>query len=923
MNTKHIETEVSEKPLWSAAIQQERLAELTADTEDSRKELPLKRDIRSLGILLGKVLVEQAGPALFETVETLRKKLIENRESGGALIEEAKAIVASLDTETANRVTKAFSIYFELSNLAETNHRKRRRLAAQLHAGHKPLPGTFHGTLLRLKDWGISAEAALEALGHISVEPVFTAHPTEFARRAVLTKRASIARELEALDELPLSDAAAARCQQAILAEVTGLWQTDDIRGKRPTVSDEIRFGLGYYPLSLFDTLPRVYDEIVESFRRVYGIELEPLRLPVCLRFGSWIGGDRDGNPFATAARTCEALALARQTTLDHYLAAVRILVRRLRVSVRQTPASASLKGRLDAYEQSIGGTAAELERTSATEWYRRFLLLIYVRLQAARKGLGAPAAYESAAGFEHDLELIRESLMQNGGARLAHTLVEPLLLKLRHFGFKLHTLDIRQHREVHAGVLAEIREKVSGRADALARGLTDASHELLDTMRAIAEQKTLRGGGVVRAYIVSGTQTEDDILDVVRLATLAGVRVAGSGEDPGLMPVPLFESIDALKRAPRIMRRVWAHPRYAQLVESWNGWQEIMLGYSDSNKDGGMLTSTWELYKAHHALHEAAREFGVKLRLFHGRGGTVGRGGGPTHRAILAQPPGDFSGSIRITEQGEVLNWKYSDPVLAEWNLEVMIAASLEAYLRPHFDPPPAEDAVLDCMEAMSADAFAFYRRGIAEDPEVLRYFEEGTPVNELEHAHIGSRPSRRGGSRKVEDLRAIPWVFGWMQSRHAVPAWFGVGSAIERFMNRGTTEFELLRRMLMQFSLFADLVGNVELAMAKADMSIAKLYSSLVSDERIRARVYGMLLEEFERTKRVIFAVKGTSALLERSPVLARSIQLRNPYVDPLSLIQVELLRRKRSGDIDGKIDPALASTMNGIAAGLHNTG
>jgi phosphoenolpyruvate carboxylase len=923
MKPKQIETEVSSRPLWSAPIQQERLAELTADTEDSRKELPLKRDIRSLGILLGKVLVEQAGPALFESVEALRKKLIEHRESGGTLIEEAKAIVASLDTEAANRVTKAFSIYFELSNLAETNHRKRRRRAAQLHGEHKPLAGTFHGTLLRLKASGIPAEAALEALGHISVEPVFTAHPTEFARRAVLIKRALIAQHLEALDDLPLSDATAARCQEAILAEVTSLWQTDDIRNKRPTVSDEIRFGLEYYTLSLFDTLPKVYDEIVDSFRRVYGIELEASRLPVCMRFGSWIGGDRDGNPFATADRTREALALAHQTALDHYLAAVHILVRRLRVSVSQIPASASLKERLDAYERSITETTAELQRTSTTEWYRRFLLLMSVRLQSARRGLGTPAAYQSAAELEHDLELIRESLMQNGGARLAHTLVDPLLLKLRHFGFKLHTLDIRQHRNEHASALAEIREKSLGSTEALARGLTDASHELLDTMRAVAEQKTLRGGNVIRAHIISGTETEEDILDVIRIATLAGVRVAGSGEDPGLMPVPLFESIDALKRAPQIMRRVWSHPQYAQLVKSWNGWQEIMLGYSDSNKDGGMLTSTWELYKAHHALHEVAREYDLKLRLFHGRGGTVGRGGGPTHRAILAQPPGDFSGSIRITEQGEVLNWKYFDPVLAEWNLEVTIAASLEAYLRPHSDSLPAEDVVHQCMEAMSADAFAFYRRSIAEDPEVLRYFEEGTPVNELEHAHIGSRPSRRCGSRKVEDLRAIPWVFGWMQSRHAVPAWFGVGDAIERFMNRGKTEFELLQRMLKQFPLFADLVSNVELAMAKADMSIAKLYSSLVSDEQIGARVYSMLLEEFDRTKRVIFSLKGTSGLLERSPVLARSIQLRNPYVDPLSLIQVELLRRKRSGDIDDKIDRALASTMNGIAAGLHNTG
>lgn len=914
------------QPLWSAPSQQERLAELTADTGDACKELPLKRDIRSLGILLGQVLVEQGGPALLATVEALRTKLIEHREPGdsetrGALLEEAKVIVASLDTEAANRVTKAFSIYFELSNLAETNHRKRRRRAAQLHADHKPLAGTFHGTLLRLQASGVSAVRALEALGHISVEPVFTAHPTEFARRAVLTKRALIAGYLEALDKLPLSDATAAQCQEAILAEVTSLWQTDDIRVQRPMVSDEIRFGLEYYQLSLFETLPRLYDEMADSFHRVYGIRVEPSRLPVCLRFGSWIGGDRDGNPFATAARTREAIELAHQTVLDHYLAEVRILVRRLRVSVRQIPVSIGLQERLASCEGAIGEVAAELRRTSETEWYRRFLQIIAFRLQATRRESGAAAGYRSAAELESDLELIRDSLAQNGGARLAEAFVEPLLLKLRHFGFKLHTLDVRQHRKVHSAVLDEIQS--AGQAGALGRGLTGGSHELLDTMRAIAEQKERRGGSVIRVHIISGAETAEDILNVIRIASLAGVRVAGTEDDPGLMPVPLFESIDALKRAPEVMREAWSNPEYAELVRSWGGWQEIMLGYSDSNKDGGMVTSTWELYKAHHALHEVAREYGVKLRLFHGRGGTVGRGGGPTHRAILAQPPGDFSGTIRITEQGEVLNWKYSDPVLAEWNLEVMIAASLEAYLRPQGGAAPVDEAVLQCMETMSADAFEFYRRSIADDPEVLQYFEEATPVNEFEHAHIGSRPARRGGSRKVEDLRAIPWVFGWMQSRHAVPAWFGVGYAIERFLQRGPAEAELLQRMLKEFPLFGDLVINVELAMAKADMSIARLYSSLVRDEGLRSRVYGMLLEEFERTKRVILALKGTSKLLERSPVLARSIQLRNPYVDPLSLIQVQLMRRKRSGDVDEKMDRALASTMNGIAAGLHNTG
>jgi phosphoenolpyruvate carboxylase len=384
-----------------------------------------------------------------------------------------------------------------------------------------------------------------------------------------------------------------------------------------------------------------------------------------------------------------------------------------------------------------------------------------------------------------------------------------------------------------------------------------------------------------------------------------------------------LFESIESLRRAPEIMRTVWSDAGYASLVKSWGGWQEIMLGYSDSNKDGGMLTSTWELYKAHSALHEVARESGVKLRLFHGRGGTVGRGGGPTHSAILAQPAGDFSGWLRITEQGEVLNWKYSDPVLAEWNLEIMVAASLEVLMRPNAIEESCRGAMFEAMEELSTDAFAFYRAQIAENPEVTEYFEQATPVNELEFARIGSRPVRRGGSRKLSELRAIPWVFGWMQSRHAVPAWFGVGHAIEGFSNKGAEHREMLRRMFAGFPLFADMIRNVEIAMAKADMSIAKLYSSLVEDSGIRNRVYGMLLEEFNRTRSVLLALKEQQILLERNPVLSRSIQLRNPYVDPLSLIQVELLRRKRAGEVSDELNYALAATMNGIAAGLHNTG
>jgi phosphoenolpyruvate carboxylase len=388
-------------------------------------------------------------------------------------------------------------------------------------------------------------------------------------------------------------------------------------------------------------------------------------------------------------------------------------------------------------------------------------------------------------------------------------------------------------------------------------------------------------------------------------------------------MPVPLFESIESLRTAANVMRRLWTNPEYQPLLDSWGRWQEVMLGYSDSNKDGGMLTSTWELYKAHRELHRAAQESGVKLRLFHGRGGTVGRGGGPTHSAILAQPPGCFSGQIRLTEQGEVLNWKYADSVFAEWNLELMIAASVEALTLPGQEQSPHPARWEEAIEEMSGQAYRIYRREIAENPDVLEYFEQATPVNELDTARIGSRPARRTKGRRLEDLRAIPWVFGWMQSRHAVPAWFGVGHALEQFASAGPGHEQLLRQITRGFPMFSDLVRNVEIGMAKADLGIARVYSGLVKSATLRNRVFSMLEEEFLRSRRMILRVTGQRELLGRNRVLARSIRLRNPYVDPMSLIQVELLRRKQQGEKSTDFEYPLGATINGIAAGLHNTG
>ncbi len=925
----------STPPLWNAANQGERLAELTARSSEAGKDAPLRRDVRSLGVLLGRVLTEQAGTELFDTVERLRRLLIQHREhaAGGeaaeseSLLQAAKSEVGALKLDTAYRVTKAFAAYFELTNLAETNHRKRRRRAAELHRD-QPLAGSFRGTLLRMKQAGIPLEQALAALAEIEVQPVFTAHPTEITRRAVLLKRRRIAAELEKLDQLPLPDSQAQACESVILTEITALWQTDEVRLQRPTVVDEIRTGISYYVMTLFEATGRLYEGMAEDFRAVYGVPVEMASLPVCLRFGSWIGGDRDGNPFVTPECTREALELARAMVLAHYFQELGLLVRRLTVSTHQVPASAELLERLAVYEREVAEPAEELSRTPHSEAYRRMILIMGARLRFAREKPVNLAAYGSAREFYRDLQIIRRSLSDSGGTRMANELIDPLLCKLRTFGFRLHTLDIRQHARVHREAMDEIRQVIAeqgGRTPtaAVIAAIPDSSRELLDTLRGVTEAKRSFEPEAVMRYIISGAETEDDVFAVLRLATLAGARAEGSGDDPGLMPVPLFESIDALRRAPEVMRRVWSSPEYQRLLPSWHGWQEVMLGYSDSNKDGGMLTSTWELHKAHRLLHQVARECGVKLRLFHGRGGTVGRGGGPTHSAILAQPVGDFTGHIRITEQGEVLNWKYADTALAEWNLEIMVAASLGALVRPTTALQRDEEEWVVPMEELSQSAFQHYRQNIAGNSEVLQYFEQATPVNEMELARIGSRPARRGGSSRLEDLRAIPWVFGWMQSRHAVPAWFGVGRALEQYASRGAAEEQILRKMAEEFPLFSDMIRNVELAMAKADFSIARLYASLVEDAGLRERVYSMLVEEFERAHRMILRITGQRELLERNPVLARSIRLRNPYVDPMSLIQVELLRRKRAGEQSAELDYAIGTTMNGIAAGLHNTG
>jgi phosphoenolpyruvate carboxylase len=945
--------------LWNPESWSQRLAELEAQSGDL-KEAPLRRDVRSLGTLLGDVLREQAGDDLFAHVEALRQGTIRRRdaESRGADEEAARhaatalELVHSLPVERAILLTRAFAFYFELINLAETNHRKRRRIALRLSGQAGRQRGSLAGTLSEMRRVGISADEALDWLRRVLIVPVFTAHPTEVARRSVMFKRRRLGDFLATLDRIPVPEQDLARLEQLVLAEITSLWQTDEVRSRRPTVYDEIKMGLDYYDVSIFETLPSLYREISEALQASYGLEIDTLALPQVLQFGSWIGGDRDGNPFVTPQVTRDAIQMARRHLLSYYQRQLQQIIDLLTTSAQQRPVSEELQKRLYSYIVQVNAPDGQIfGEQYEFEYYRRFVICIKARVERTM-GSASPRAgrfephihvpseeqlaqvlppYCSVTEFLDDLETLRTSLANNRGLRIARTLIDPLILQIRTFGLHLHTLDIRQHARVLAAALQEaIADSI---APSLPGSLSPETSSVLETFRAVAEVKTGCSPEAIRQYVISGAATVEDVLTVVRLARLGGVQVEGSGRDPGLMPVPLFESIEDLRQAPAVCRELWSRPDYRKLMATWDNWQEVMLGYSDSNKDGGMLTSTWEIFRAHRDLHIVARDAGVKLRLFHGRGGTVGRGGGPTHRAIFAQPMDSFDGQLRITEQGEVLNFKYADEVLAERNLELMIAASLDALARPNARDPqghftgilkPEWEAALNQLSDLS---YGFYREHILDDPDVLTYFEQSTPVGELENAKIGSRPSRRKASPSLSDLRAIPWVFGWTQSRLLVPAWFGVGFALEEYLAQpgdpNGPKLALLQIMAREFPLFIDLLRNVEMALGKVDLATAHLYSSLVEDASIRERIYDLFEAEYHRTVRALLAVLRQTELLEKNQVLAHSIRLRNPYVDPMHLIQVDMLRRKRQGEDTPEVNRAIAATISGISAGLRNTG
>jgi phosphoenolpyruvate carboxylase len=922
---------------WQATDQAERLRELTT-CDPQEKDIPLRRDVRSLGLLLGEVIRTQAGMAVFQLEEQLRQLAIRHRELARAaevsadgaeheLLAAMVALVARLDLSQVHSVVKAFATFFELTNLAEANHRKRRSLAHRV-SGLPGKAGTLRATLQRLRDGGVSGDEALAWLERIQVVPVFTAHPTEVARRVVLFKRRRIAGLLARLDRLPLAAAEAADCQAGILAEITGLWQSDEVRRSQPTVKDEIAMGLDHYPASLLPAVTAFYEEAARDFRAVYGGEAEPMQLPDMVRFGSWVGGDRDGNPYVTADCTRLALQKSRELILADYLADMDELYRLLTPSSFQVGSDPRLVRALAGYGERFPRAAATVATLPVSEPYRQLVAFMRQRLRSSLLSQDDGQAYGGAAEMAADLALMQESLADHGCGLMGQRLVAPLRRKLAAFGFHLQTLDIRQHARVHVQAVAELAAGAAHLAcpdESRPQPPSAQTADLLEMLRALARLKAEFPPEAIRSYVISGASCGQDVLSLIWLMELCGIAVAARPElgDPGIMPVPLFESIEDLRQAPEICRRLWSDPGYASYLASWGHRQEVMIGYSDSNKDGGMLTSSWEIFQTHRALHAVASSCGVHLTLFHGRGGTVGRGGGPTHRALIAQPAGAFSGTFKLTEQGEVINFKYHDPLLARKSIELMVAASLEALARTGLVEAAVEPAWEEALAEMSAVAYACYRETIAHNPDIMAYFEQATPVLEFELAKIGSRPARRRLNGSLDDLRAIPWGFGWIQSRLLVPAWFGVGTACEQYAAQGPAALEMLREMMRRFPFFFDMLRNVEMALAKVDLPLARQYAGLVADEALRERVWTLLTDELARTRRMLLTITGQSRLLETNPDLAESLRLRAPYIDPLSLIQVELLRRKRAGQDGEELDYLLAATIHGVAAGLRNTG
>ena len=900
------------------------------------EERPLREDRRLLGRLLGDVIEAQVGAETRARIEAIRQTAVRFRraESDPALAAEAEPIRRALDAqldalpiEETLHVVRAFSYFSHLLNIAEDADANRRRATGGARG-----PGSLAHAIERVLRDGAEPEALARWFARARVSPVLTAHPTEVQRQSILDCEREIAR-------LVAQPASAAR-DEALYDEVLRLWLTAMLRLTKLAVADEITNALAYFRATFLAELTRVYDELEAQLAAVLQSEV---RLPPFLRVGSWVGGDRDGNPNVGAATLELAVAEQGRLILGHYLEEVNRLGRELALSARIKPPPEVIRALAER-----SGDASDYRRD---EPYRRAIAGIYSRLAATAAELtGVTAspppvsvqpAYADPAAFGADLDAIAGALEAQGAARLARGRLRALRRKVAVFGFHLAPIDLRQSSDEHAAVVGELLARAGVCADYTALdeaakvallGAELASPRLLRspyleyapvvgrevaTVEAAAKARRRFGAPAVSKYIISHGESLSDLLEVGVLLREAGLLDANG---PAVDVIPLFESIGDLERSGATLEAALSHPLYRGWVRARGDEQEVMLGYSDSNKDGGYLTSSWSLYKATIDLMRVCRAHGVRLRLFHGRGGTVGRGGGPSYEAILSQPAGSVDGALRLTEQGEVIASKYADPETGRRNLEVLVAATLEASFAA--DAPGANGRRAEILEGLSRHAFGAYR-DLVGTRGFMDYFREATPFSEIATLNIGSRPASRKGSQRLEDLRAIPWVFSWSQCRLMLPGWFGFGSAVTRWLDGGDGKLEELRGLYRDWPFFRTVLSNLDMVLAKTDLAIGARYADLVRDGALRERVHGRIVEEWHAARDGLFAITGQGEFLAENPPLARSIRNRLPYLDPLNHLQVELLRRYRAGDTDEKTVRAIHLTINGIAATLRNSG
>ncbi len=909
------------------------------------------QDIRLLGRVLGDVIREQEGAAAFELIERVRRlsvayRLKHNAAAGRAL----DRLLKQLSNEATVSVIRAFSYFSQLANIAEDRQYIRRRVHHE-RLGHTQ-SGSLALTLERLSAAGVSAAKIAQCLRDACISPVLTAHPTEVQRKSILDAEHDIAHLITVRDTLHGALELSVN-EQAIRARITQLWQTRMLRYARLTVADEIENVLSYYHSTFLRQLPALYDDLSQS--------LGSRPIAPFLRMGHWIGGDRDGNPNVNAGTMERALSRQCETVLRFYLDEVNQLGAELSMSQFLVPVSPELRRLADSAHDNNAHRSDEPYRRALTGVYARLAATLkqFTGLEATVRAVMSQPAYADAAEFYTDLQTIEASLRAHHGASLVAMRLAPLLRAVQVFGFHLATLDLRQNSEQHAVVVAELLRVARVEPDYLALSesqrravllrllnesrslrVRDAAYsELLQSELAIFDNallwRTRLGADALRHYIISHSENVSDLLEALLLQKESGLLSGplDSKATVALIVVPLFETIEDLRSAATIMREYFALPSIAALVQRSSGRQEIMLGYSDSNKDGGFFTSNWELYRTEVELvalfDQLQRNHGIGLRLFHGRGGTVGRGGGPSFQAILAQPPGTVRGQIRLTEQGEIIASKYANADIGRRNLETLVAATLEAtLLNPGHSAPAAFVALAD---QLSSASFATYRKLVYETKDFVEYFYSATPIREIAELNLGSRPAARKTGRAITDLRAIPWSFSWGQCRVALPGWYGFGSAIESILagtpRQRKANLALLRRMNAEWPFFQTLLSNLDMVIAKSDLGIARRYAALVEDRALVKRIFTAISDEWERVLSALKLITGEKQRLASNPALARSIAHRFPYIDPLNHLQVELMRRfrkrqKRLSDKE-RLERGIHLSINGVASGLRNSG